>query len=68
MYSFEKFVKAKMPAREAFYSNLNSKSTTEEEYEHVQKHWEVFGCKHLGDYHDKYGLGLAHYYSLLGLS
>jgi len=54
MNSFERFSEAKLSAKEAFYSKLNDKSITEEEYEHAQKVWEVFGCKNLGDFHDLY--------------
>ena len=43
MDSLERFNEEKLPAKEAFYSKLtDGKSITEEEYEHVQKVWEVF--------------------------
>ena len=35
-----------------FYSKLNDEQITEDEYAHVQKVWETFECKTLGDYHD----------------
>ena len=55
MDSFEGFIgEEKLPAKEAFYSNLNGKGITEEEYEHANKVWETFGCKNLSDYHDLY--------------
>ena len=84
MDSFERFCEAKLPAKEAFYSKLNGKSITREEYEHAQNIWEAFRCKNLGDYHDlyvttyvllladvcmdKYGLDRAHDYSTPDLS
>jgi len=54
MDSFERFSEEKLPAKEAFYTNLAGKRITEDEYEHAQKVWEAFGCKTLGAYHDLY--------------
>ena len=44
MDSFERFSEAKLPA---FYSKLNSKGITEEDYQYAQKLWEAFGCETL---------------------
>lgn len=53
MDSHERFCEEKLPAKEEFYSKLSGKGITEE-YEHVKKVWEAFGCKNLGNYHDLY--------------
>lgn len=47
MDSFERFRETKLPAKEAFYTKLNDKHISEEEYEHAQKVWEAFDCKNL---------------------
>ena len=39
---------------DAFYSKLSDEHISEEDYEHVQKVWESFVCKNMGDYHDLY--------------
>ena len=54
MDGFERFGEGKLPAKEAFHSKLNGKSIMEGEYDHMQKVWEAFECKTLGNYHDLY--------------
>ena len=54
MDSCEWFDETSLPDKKAFYSKLNLKNITDEDYEHVQKVWEVFGIKNLGEYHDLY--------------
>ena len=39
---------------DAFYSNLNMSSISEEDYQYAQQVWEEFGIHNLGDYHDLY--------------
>ena len=40
--------------KEAFYSKLNLKGISNEDYAHGQKVWEVFGIRNRGEYHDLY--------------
>ena len=56
MDSWEKFDKATLPPKEAFYSNLNLEDISDEDYAHVQKVWDVFEIKNLVEYHDLYVL------------
>ena len=43
-----------MPPKEAFYSELNNKNITEEDYTHASKVCEVFNVQSLGEYSDRY--------------
>ena len=52
MDSWERFGETSLPDKEAFYSKLNLENITDKGYEHVQKVWEVFEIKTLGEYHD----------------
>ena len=54
MDSWEIFGETSLPDKEAFYSELNLEYITDEDYEHAQKVWKVFGIKNLGEYHDLY--------------
>ena len=54
MDSQEKFSEISLPNKESFYSELNKEGITNEDYVHVQKVWEVFKIKNLGEYHDLY--------------
>ena len=49
-----RFSETSLPDKEKFYSKLNDKHITEDEYTHAQTVWETFECKTLGDYHDLY--------------
>ena len=42
----------KLPPKEAFYSNLNMKGISKEDYSRAQKVWKDFGLRNLGEYHD----------------
>ena len=42
MDSCEKFDQTSLPDKKAFYSKLNLEDTTDKDYEHPQKVWEVF--------------------------
>ena len=56
MDSWEKFDKARMLPKEAFYSKLNLGNITNKDYAHLQKASETFKIKNRGDYHDLYVL------------
>ena len=43
-----------LPEKEKFYSGLNGKGISDEEYAHAQEVRETFRCQNLGDYHDLY--------------
>ena len=38
----------------SFYSELNLENITDKDYEHVEKVWEAFQIKNLGEYRDLY--------------
>ena len=52
--SWDRFEETQLPSIDAFYSNLNMSSISEEDYQHTQRVWEEFGIHNLGDYHDLY--------------
>ena len=54
MGSWEKFDETVLPPKKAFYSNLNLRDISDEDYVHAQKVWNVFKIKNLGEYHDLY--------------
>ena len=54
MTDWDKFKEMKLPPREAFYSKLNMSGVGNEDYEHANRVWKVFGIKNLGEYHDLY--------------
>ena len=54
MDSLERFKENKLPPKEAFYSRLTGEDISDEDYEHAEKVWKVFGMKTLQDYHDLY--------------
>ena len=54
MDSWEKSDKTTLPPKESFYSNLNLEDTSDEDYVHAQKVWDIFEIKNLGEYHDIY--------------
>ena len=47
--SWDRFEETQLPPINAFYSNLNMSSISEEDFQHAQ-----FGIRNLGDYHDLY--------------
>ena len=53
MDSWGKFNEVLVTPKEAFYRELNE-NISDADYEHVQKVWEVFEIKNLGEYHDLY--------------
>ena len=52
--SWDRFNKIQLPPIDAFYSNLNMSSISEDDYQHAQRVWKEFGIHNLGDYHDLY--------------
>ena len=52
--SWDRFNETQLPPIDAFYSNLNMSSISEEDYQHTQRVWKEFGIHNLGDYHDLY--------------
>ena len=52
--SWDRFNETQLPPIDAFYSNLNMSSISEEDYQHAQLVWKEFGIRDLGDYHDLY--------------
>ena len=54
MGSMDKFNETTLPSIEKFYSKLQLKNITNDEYNHAKKVWEHFEIKTLGDYHELY--------------
>ena len=54
MDSWERFDKTSLPNKEYFYSKLILKHISEADHTHVQKVWDTFNIKNLGEYHDLY--------------
>ena len=53
MDSFEKF-NSPLPKKEEFFSILNNKHISNEDYEHAKNVWNTFNLKNMGEYHDLY--------------
>ena len=54
MDSWERFDKASLPVKKAFYSELYLEDITNKDYAHAQKVFEELKLKNLGNYHDLY--------------
>ena len=52
MYGWEKFEVADLPPEDAFYSRLNMKGISDQDYEHAQQVWNTMEKNPLGCYHD----------------
>ena len=52
--SWDRFNETQLPPIDAFYSNLNMSSISEEDYQHAQRVWKKFEIDNLGAYHDLY--------------
>ena len=48
---WEKIDKTTILSKEAFYSKLHLEDTTDKEYAHVKKVWQVFEIKNRDEYH-----------------
>ena len=54
MDCLEKLDERKLPEKEKFYSKLNDKGITDEEYEHAKNVWNEFEMETMRNYHDLY--------------
>ena len=54
MDSIERFKENKLPSKESFYSSLNDKNISDEDYAHAKKVWGAFRMEYLKDYHELY--------------
>ena len=54
MDGWKKFEEAGLPPKDAFYSRLNMKGISDQDYEHAQQVWNTMGRKTLGCFHDTY--------------
>ena len=54
MDNWERFNETELPPKESFYGELNLEDITDEDYSQVQKVWDVFEIKELGQYYDLY--------------
>ena len=54
MTNFSKLSATSLPPKEAFYTQLNDKHISDEDYTHVKRVWHAFNCKTMRDYHDLY--------------
>ena len=54
MNNYDKFNDTELSAIDKFYSNLNLKNISKEDYKHAQNVWSAFNIKNMGDYHDLY--------------
>ena len=54
MNSPEKLKETKLPSKEAFYSRLNDKGISDENYAHALEVWKTFDRKNLKDCHNLY--------------
>ena len=56
MDSWKKFDETSIPPKEAYYSELNEEGNRDADYANVQRVWEVFEIKYIGENHDLYVL------------
>ena len=54
MDSRKKFEEISLPQKDAFYSRLNMKRISDQDFEHAQQVWNNMEKKTLGCYHDTY--------------
>ena len=69
---WEKFDETTMLPKGVFHSKINEEVTSDVDYPHVKKVWEVFKVKNRDEYHDLYAqsdtLLLADVFKTLGIS
>ena len=54
MDGWGKFEETSLPPKDVFYSRLNMKGISDQDYEHGQEVWNIMEKKILGCYHDTY--------------
>ena len=54
MDSWKRFKEGSLPDKESFYSRVNKKGISDEDYAPAQKVWDALNIKILGEYHDLY--------------
>ena len=54
MDGWKKFEETSLPPKDAFYSRLNMKGISDQDYEHAQQVWNIMEKKTLGCHHDTY--------------
>ena len=54
MDSWKRFEEISLPQKSAFYSRLNMKGISDQDYEHAQQVWNTMEKKALGCFHDTY--------------
>ena len=54
MDNFNKFQDTELPPIKNFYSKLNNKNNSQEDYEHAQLVWKKINIKNMGEYHNSY--------------
>ena len=54
MDGWGKFEETSLPPKDVFYSRLNMKGISDQDYEHAQEVWNIMEKKILGCYHDTY--------------
>ena len=54
MDGWKKFKETSLPPEDAFYSRLNMKGISDQDYEHAQQVWNIMKKETLGCYHDTY--------------
>ena len=54
MDSWDRLKETHLPPKEAFYSKLNMRGISKEDYEHAKRVWKAFGINDIGEYHNLY--------------
>ena len=54
MSSWDKFEETELLPKEAFYSNINMRDISDQDYSNTQKVWKGFSIRNMGEYHDLY--------------